>query len=190
MDTILQILQWAIPSGGIGAALAWIANRNVNKAKSAREVHDTYKQMYQDISDVLLKLQKNYDELSKSLNTVKTENGSLKRAINGLRRAIESINDCPYKRECPVRDRLQIEGEPVESADKRQGTGGTTLKNGSTDRLSDRKYGQRNAVAATKPARGTTNRRRICSRKRDDENKRKEDPTGIVTDGGNSKTGA
>lgn len=25
----MQILQWAIPSGGIGAAIAWVANRKV-----------------------------------------------------------------------------------------------------------------------------------------------------------------
>lgn len=32
-DTILQILQWALPSGGIGAAIAWVANRKANTAK-------------------------------------------------------------------------------------------------------------------------------------------------------------
>ena len=30
-DIILNILQWAIPSGGIGAAIAWIANRKVKE---------------------------------------------------------------------------------------------------------------------------------------------------------------
>ena len=28
----MQIIQWAIPSGGIGAAIAWVANRKVKKA--------------------------------------------------------------------------------------------------------------------------------------------------------------
>ena len=51
MDTIMQILQWAIPSGGIGAAIAWVANRKANNAKQAKSVHDTYKAMYEDAGE-------------------------------------------------------------------------------------------------------------------------------------------
>lgn len=193
MDTILQILQWALPSGGIGAAIAWIVNRKAQNAKTAKQVHDTYKEMYQDISDVLLKLQKNYDELSKSLDTVKTENGSLKRAINGLRRAIESINDCPYKRECPVRDRLQAEGEPVETgtAGKRQCADGATLQTGSGNRNDARKHGQRNAVTSGKKDSRIANRSRICSGKRQAKDKCEEDTRGTAAEGnGDGNTNA
>ncbi len=49
-DTVMQILTWAIPSGGIGAAISWIANRKVKTAESAKKIHDTYKEMYEDIS--------------------------------------------------------------------------------------------------------------------------------------------
>ena len=53
-DFLLQFIQWAIPSGGIGAAIVWFANRKANNAKNAKVVHDTYKGMYEDISKVLL----------------------------------------------------------------------------------------------------------------------------------------
>ena len=63
-ETILQILQWAIPSGGIGAAIAWIANRKAASAKTAKAVHDTYKTMYEDISQLLVENQKKNEKQS------------------------------------------------------------------------------------------------------------------------------
>ena len=59
-DILLQFIQWAIPSGGIGAAIVWFANRKANNAKNAKIVHDTYKGMYEDISKVLLETQQKY----------------------------------------------------------------------------------------------------------------------------------
>ena len=38
MDTIMQILQWAIPSGGIGAAIAWVANRKANACGNPKKI--------------------------------------------------------------------------------------------------------------------------------------------------------
>ena len=37
-DFLLQFIQWAIPSGGIGAAIVWFANRKANNAKNAKVV--------------------------------------------------------------------------------------------------------------------------------------------------------
>ena len=34
----MQALQWAIPSGGVGAAIAWVANRKVRQAEQAKKV--------------------------------------------------------------------------------------------------------------------------------------------------------
>ena len=39
----MQILMWAVPSGGIGAAIAWVANRKTRAVQDAKVVHDTYK---------------------------------------------------------------------------------------------------------------------------------------------------
>ena len=61
-DMIMNILQWAIPSGGIGAAIAWIANRKVKEAEQAKRIHDTFKEMYGDVSKELLAKQKELND--------------------------------------------------------------------------------------------------------------------------------
>lgn len=110
-DTILQILQWAIPSGGIGAAIAWIANRKAREAKTAKEVHDTYKTMYEDISTLLVETQKKYEETKEQIEALGAENGRTRRALNRLSRAIEAIQLCPHRANCPVSSELSLDGE-------------------------------------------------------------------------------
>ena len=107
-DTILQILQWAIPSGGIGAAIAWVANRKAREAKTAKEVHDTYKAMYEDISTLLVETQKKYEETKEQIEALGTENSRTRRALNRLSRAIEAIQVCPHRGNCPVSSELSF----------------------------------------------------------------------------------
>ena len=110
-DTILNILQWAVPSGGIGAAIAWIANRKANSARTAKTVHDTYKAMYEDISRLLEETQRKYDDSKKLTEKLVSENDLTRRALNRLSRAIEAIQVCPHRSACPVRDELQNDGD-------------------------------------------------------------------------------
>lgn len=125
-DTIMQILQWAIPSGGIGAAIAWVANRKANNAKQAKSVHDTYKVMYEDISTLLVETQKKYDESSKLTEKLVSENNLTRRALNRLSRAIEAIQLCPHAGTCPVSSELSFiedgdgDGKPDRKDGKRQ----------------------------------------------------------------------
>lgn len=106
-ETLLQYLVWAIPSGGIGAAIAWIANRKHRETSEAKAVHDTYKDMYHDISDELRKLREENAEINKKFDQVSAESRSLKRSLDRLCRAIEAIQLCPYRAKCPVRAELQ-----------------------------------------------------------------------------------
>lgn len=110
-DTILQILQWAIPSGGIGAAIAWIANRKAREAKTAKEVHDTYKTMYEDISTLLVETQKKYEETKEQIEALGADNSRTRRALNRLSRAIEAIQVCPHRANCPVSGELSLDEE-------------------------------------------------------------------------------
>ncbi|WP_081657699.1 hypothetical protein [Prevotella sp. AGR2160] len=125
MDTILQILQWAIPSGGIGAAIAWVANRKANDAKQAKSVHDTYKVMYEDISRLLVETQTKYDESTKLTEKLVSENNLTRRALNRLSRAIEAIQLCPHAGNCPVSSELSLsedgdDGKPVSERKERR----------------------------------------------------------------------
>ena len=117
-DIIMNILQWAIPSGGIGAAIAWIANRKVKAAESAKQVHDTYKSMYEDISRELLNAQKKVDESTrenaKAIEELNRENARTRYALNRLSRAIEAIQLCPHRSTCPVSGELQNGEEGAE----------------------------------------------------------------------------
>ena len=105
----MQILQWAIPSGGIGAAIAWVANRKVKSAQSAKSVHDTYKLMYEDISRELLATQKKVDESTKAMEGLGAENKQIRYALNRLTRAIQAIQRCPHSGNCPVSSELQLD---------------------------------------------------------------------------------
>lgn len=138
MDTLMQILQWAIPSGGIGAAIAWVANRKANNARQAKSVHDTYKLMYEDISRLLVETQVKYDESTKLTEKLVTENNLTRRALNRLSRAIEAIQLCPHAGTCPVSSELSLsedgdgnaDGKADRNAQKRQRKGADRDKGG------------------------------------------------------------
>lgn len=105
----MQALQWAIPSGGVGAAIAWVANRKVRQAEQAKKVHDTYKEMYEDVSTLLDKNKKKYDEITDALDKLTNENDKTRRALNRLRRAIEAIQVCPHRATCPISNELSLD---------------------------------------------------------------------------------
>lgn len=114
----MQILQWAIPSGGIGVAIAWVANRKANNARQAKSVHDTYKVMYEDISRLLVETQVKYDESTRLTEKLVSENNLTRRALNRLSRAIEAIQLCPHRAACPVSGELSLseDGDANDSA--------------------------------------------------------------------------
>lgn len=110
-ETILQILQWAIPSGGIGAAIAWIANRRLHAVESKKRVEDTYKQMYDMVSTELVGLQKQNQINYGKIEELRAENDKTRRALNRLSRAIEAIQVCPYRSSCPVSSELSLDAD-------------------------------------------------------------------------------
>jgi hypothetical protein len=121
MMDILGILQWAIPSGGIGAAIAWVANRKVAGVRAQKEIHDTFKSMYDDVSALQLKTQKKYEETIKKIEDLTAENARTRRALNRLSRAIEAIQICPHSATCPVRGELRMDGDRADDPDVADG---------------------------------------------------------------------
>ncbi|MBR5924906.1 MAG: hypothetical protein IKZ60_05530 [Bacteroidales bacterium] len=111
MDGMLDILQWALPSGAIGSVVTWFFGRTLRRTREAKEIHDTYKQMYEDVSSSLVILQQKYEETNEKLEELTAEHLRTRRALNRLSRAIEAIESCDYSRICPVRSELQVSEE-------------------------------------------------------------------------------
>lgn len=57
METIMQILQWLVPSGIAGSLWAWLRHRENSKVIAAKERNDAYKEMYDNLSGTLIELQ-------------------------------------------------------------------------------------------------------------------------------------
>jgi len=93
MMDILSTLQWLIPSGGLGAVIAWIFSKTLRNLRQTKEVHDTYKTLYEDISKTLTDVQDELDKLHKELGR--------------FRRAVSKIYGCRYYPDCPVQYELQ-----------------------------------------------------------------------------------
>ena len=105
----MQIIQWAIPSGGIGAAIAYLTGRKARAAATAKSVHDTYKLMYEDVSRELLATQQKIDENAKQTEALGEEYKRTRYALNRLTRAIQAIQRCPHSGSCPVSGELSLD---------------------------------------------------------------------------------
>jgi len=92
-DTLINILQWLIPGGSLGAVITWIVSKTIRNTREKKEIHDTYKTLYEHISGTLENLQDEVDNLHKELGR--------------FRRAISKIYGCSYYPDCPVQHELQ-----------------------------------------------------------------------------------
>lgn len=145
-DIIMNILQWAIPSGSIGAAIAWIANRKVKQAEADKRVHDIYKQMYEDLGQEQIKIQKKLDESAeknaKAIEELNKENARMRKLLNRLSCAIEAIQLCPHRASCPVSGELRHDEDDQEGTEP--GTKRTKRRQCKPKSESDGKSGEDN----------------------------------------------
>lgn len=93
MDQLLTLLQWLVPTGGLGALLGWLTSSRLRSARTAKEVHDTYKMLYADVHDQLL--------------TLSDENKQIRSDISRLERAVTKGATCRIWSQCPIRRELQ-----------------------------------------------------------------------------------
>lgn len=109
-DVLIQLLSWAVP-GGLGASVTWLLSRRQRRTREAKEVHDTYRAMYDDVSATLSSIQERNNELNETLDKIRQENSGLRRAVNALTKAIETVNTCRHYDDCPVRRELPLIAE-------------------------------------------------------------------------------
>lgn len=95
MDTLMDILQWLVPV--LGSAVVWLTNRTLRTTRTVKEVHDTYKSMYEDQQNTLIEL--------------RNENGNLYKKITRLEQVVSRAAVCRYWAVCPMRAELQDAGK-------------------------------------------------------------------------------
>ena len=90
-DVLLHLLEFSLPAGFLGSAVAWVLSRKTHEARSQKEIHDTYKQMYEKESKMLLDVHDTYIKLYD--------------AFIKIERATAKASACPYyySSDCPVR---------------------------------------------------------------------------------------
>ena len=109
MEVFIRIIEWLIPAGGLAGGLAWLLNKTLRNLRKTKEIHDTYKTLYEHISQTILSLQ---DEIT-----------GLHKELSRFRRAISKAANCHYFDDCPVQQQLSEQTVDTNPAvDKRQHT--------------------------------------------------------------------
>lgn len=125
--TLMDILQYLLPTGALATFFTWLIRRDVHNARSAKEKHDLYKQMYEDSQETNFNLQKDVR--------------NLQIAFINLERAVSKAVLCKhYGDRCPVRNELQkskgkFTTKPIGQSSDQRGTihyprSGTTEQSG------------------------------------------------------------
>lgn len=93
MEQYLSLLQWLLPSGGIGMLLAWLTSRSIRRSRAEQAQHDAYRTMYGELRETLIQLN--------------NDNQHLYVEVAHLKRALLRVQTCTYSRSCPVRRELR-----------------------------------------------------------------------------------
>ncbi|WP_425884430.1 hypothetical protein ACPYIV_18095 [Parabacteroides sp. ASD2025] len=87
-----EIFQLLVTSGLLGGGVGWLVNRTLRKARTAKEVHDTYKAMYEDMRGTLIEL--------------RNDNEKLYSRIGLLENVVHRAPTCRHWSSCPLRPEL------------------------------------------------------------------------------------
>ena len=83
--------------GGCG----WVVNHRKYK-QEVKHLEGENRQLYMDLAkEYVEEFRKNIGE------PLQQEVGELRKEVKELKDAVEGVNDCPYRDECPVRDKLR-----------------------------------------------------------------------------------
>lgn len=113
MDTIMTVLQWLVPV--LGTAIVWLTNRTLQNTRIVKEVHDTYKTMYEDQQKTLIEL--------------RNENGNLYKKFVRLEQIVARASVCRYWPVCPMRAELQNTRAYSYGKPDRRPSGQPTIRN-------------------------------------------------------------
>ena len=98
--TLLSWVEWLLPAGGFGAVIAWLTSKAVRSAQAAKECHDAYKTMYEDLRGTT-------QQLSETANKLTNENIQLESTVSILASVLQLVAVCRHNSDCPVSAKLQ-----------------------------------------------------------------------------------
>ncbi|MDR1454107.1 MAG: hypothetical protein LBJ01_00490 [Tannerella sp.] len=104
MEWLQPVLEWLVPAGGLGSLAVWLTSRTLRtlrQLRTSKEIHDTYKLMYEDVSK---------------------EVRGLRQAVGRLERAISRASTCRYYGSCPVASGLREQQDGAEPAGRKGGS--------------------------------------------------------------------
>lgn len=104
IDVTSIVLGCLTLAGGCG----WVIDRRKYKVE-VKKLEAEVKQMEAESKQKYMDLAKEYvEEFRKNIGEpLQQEVGELRKEVKELKDAVEGINDCPYRAECPVRDRMR-----------------------------------------------------------------------------------
>ena len=92
------MLEWTnifefLTSGAVCSAITWLVSKTIRTVRRSKEVHDTYKSMYEDLHGTIIEVQ--------------NDNKRLYKAVSKLERTIAKATSCRHYDNCPMRSELQ-----------------------------------------------------------------------------------
>ena len=114
-ESMTAILQWLNPSESVEAVVVWLTNKTLRNVRTAKEVHDTYKAMYEDLQKTLIEL--------------RNENGNLYKRFARLEQIVSHAPVCRYWIQCPLRTELQNARSNNHGKQNRKPSGQPTIRN-------------------------------------------------------------
>ena len=101
LDTIMTLIQFALPAGFLGSVITWLLTPRLRKAKNKHSEESIYKMMYDGMRKDILSLQRDYQKMNLRLHT--------------LERKIYEAARCPhFSANCPMFDILQEQSDDDE----------------------------------------------------------------------------
>lgn len=93
--TILEILMWALPSGFASGIATYLLSRRTFNAKQRREREETYKSLYDSLSETTVDMANQLKKLNNKIITYET--------------ALRKLYHCKYADRCPALIWMQSE---------------------------------------------------------------------------------
>lgn len=83
-ESFITLLQWLLPTGGIGTLLGWLVSSRLRRMREEKEEHESYRLMYHEAMDDFNQLRNEKRQLEREIAELKEDVASLLAFIRQL----------------------------------------------------------------------------------------------------------